>query len=107
MPPKKNPLRRLSVALGLQDAYVPSPSEQVPSSSIPVDTATSSATPAEPTAPETVTTNEASILSKFLAKQKTDWLKDVTEDPIGAANKWVVVMGNEAGGTSYLFFEFL
>ncbi|KAF8964780.1 hypothetical protein BDZ97DRAFT_1814442 [Flammula alnicola] len=68
--PKSGPLRRLSVALRLTEAYLPA---QVPN--IPT-TATS--------------------LSLFLSTSKAEYLKDIKEDRKKAAG-WTVVMGNEAG----------
>ena len=72
--PKKNPLRRLSVALRLSEAYQP------------------------PQVANTIL-NEAS-LSTFLSSAKASYLKDLKEDAAKGAN-WTVVMGNEAGGTSF------
>ena len=80
----KNPLRRLSVALRLTEAYRPAETALTP----------------------TTTTS----LSLFLSNSKAAFLKDVKEDRAKAAG-WTVVMGNEAGGTSFLltmlFFFFL
>ncbi|KAJ3503387.1 hypothetical protein NLJ89_g8455 [Agrocybe chaxingu] len=68
---KKNPLRRLSVALRLTEAYQPA---QSPDSMM-----------------------NAPSLNQFLTDAKASYLKDVKEDPTKAA-AWTVVMGNEAGG---------
>jgi hypothetical protein len=68
------PLRRLSVALGLTKAYFP---EDCP----PNDLRTHSAITAG--------------LSDFLVASKASYLKDPS------AGDWTVVMGNEAGGTSF------
>lgn len=76
--PSKNPLRRLSVALRLTEAYQPA---QIPT-----------------------TPTSRSSLSVYLANAKGDYLKDIKEDPKKGA-RWTVVMGNEAGGTSTLFFK--
>jgi hypothetical protein len=78
----KNPLRRLSVALRLTEAYQPAETASTPTTS----------------------------LSLFLSNSKAAFLKDVKEDRAKAAG-WTVVMGNEAGGTFFLltiqifFFE--
>lgn len=71
----RNPLRRLSVALRLTEAYQPSGQ-----------------------APPTPTSSTS--LSTFLRNAKSNFLKDVKEDPAKAAEAWTVVMGNEAGGMS-------
>ena len=69
--PTRNPLRRLSVALRLTEAYTPAQIPTTPSSN--------------------------SSLSTYLVNAKNNYLKDIKEDPKkGAA--WTVVMGNEAGG---------
>ena len=73
---KRNPLRRLSVALRLTEAY-------------------------EPSAP--VSPADGPSISKFLNGQKLKWLNDVKEDPSKAAETWTVVMGNEAGGEHTTF----
>ncbi|CAA7268804.1 unnamed protein product [Cyclocybe aegerita] len=67
---KKNPLRRLSVALRLTEAYQPAQS------------------------PDSVMNGPS--LNQFLTGAKASYLKDVKEDPTKAA-AWTVVMGNEAG----------
>lgn len=66
----RNPLRRLSVALRLTEAYPPT---QIP----PTPTSRSS-------------------LSSYLVNVKDSYLKDIREDPKKGA-EWTVVMGNEAG----------
>lgn len=72
MPNKLNsPLRRLSVALKLTEAYPPT---QIP-----------------------LTPTSRSSLSTYLANAKDKYLKDIREDPKKGA-EWTVVMGNEAGG---------
>jgi len=68
---KKNALRRLSVIWRLKEAFEPSPTSPAP------DTPT---------------------ISKFLSISKTNFLKDVKEDPAKGGKEWTVVMGNEAGG---------
>ncbi|KAF8902587.1 hypothetical protein CPB84DRAFT_1814892 [Gymnopilus junonius] len=68
----RNPLRRLSVALRLTEAYQPAVQ-----------------------APPTPTT--ATSINLFLNSSKANFLKDVKEDPAKAAETWTVVMGNEAG----------
>ncbi|KAF8803376.1 exopolyphosphatase [Phlegmacium glaucopus] len=68
--PNKNPLRRLSVALRLTEAYEPT---HIPASS-----------------------SSRSSLSVYLANAKANYLKDIKEDPKKGAG-WTVVMGNEAG----------
>jgi hypothetical protein len=68
---RKNPLRRLSVVLGLKEAYEPSPSSSAA---------------------------DGPTISKFLSVSKNNFLRDVKEDPTKAAKEWTVVMGNEAGG---------
>lgn len=73
---KTNPLRRLSVALRLTDAYIPA---QVP-----------------------LAPTFRSSLSTYLANAKSNYLKDIKEDPKKGA-EWTVVMGNEAGGMLVLF----
>ncbi|PPQ86415.1 hypothetical protein CVT25_003537 [Psilocybe cyanescens] len=69
--PSRSPLRRLSVALRLAEAYQP------------------------PDAPAVALTTTTS-LSLFLINAKANFLKDVKEDEAKAAD-WIVVMGNEAG----------
>lgn len=71
----KNPLRRLSVALRLTEAYRPAETALTPTTS--------------------------TSLSLFLSNSKAAFLKDVKEDRTKAAG-WTVVMGNEAGGTFFL-----
>lgn len=72
-----NPLRRLSVALRLAEAYQPA---QIP-------------------------TTPSSTLSVYLANAKDKFLKDIKEDPKKGAG-WTVVMGNEAGGMTVLLSSF-
>ena len=67
----RNPLRRLSVALRLSEAYPPT---QIP-----------------------LTPTSRSSVSAFLANVKDNYLKDIKEDSKKGA-EWTVVMGNEAGG---------
>jgi exopolyphosphatase len=67
---KNSPLRRLSVALKLRQAFDP---------------------------PQPVTSADAPSISQFLRAAKDSFLKDVKEDPAKAAGQWTVVMGNEAG----------
>lgn len=74
-----NPLRRLSVVLGLAEAYEPA---------------------VKPVVPPTTATS----LKLFLETSKANYLKDVQEDPTKAAEKWIVVMGNEAGGVLSISF---
>jgi len=68
---KNSPLRRLSVALKLREAFEP---------------------------PQPVRSADAPSISKFLNAAKESFLKDVKEDPAKAAGHWTVVMGNEAAG---------
>lgn len=75
--PSRSPLRRLSVALRLAEAYKP------------------------PEATTTLTTSTS--LSLFLTHAKTSFLKDVEGDQEKAAD-WIVVMGNEAGGVFFAYF---
>ena len=70
--PSNSPLRRLSVALRLSEAYPP--------------------TQILPPTP-----SSRSSLSTYLANAKDSYLKDLKEDPKKGAG-WTVVMGNEAGG---------
>jgi len=71
----KNPLRRLSVALRLSEAYQPAETPMTPTTS--------------------------TSLNLFLSHSKAAFLKDVKEDREKAAG-WTVVMGNEAGGACVL-----
>ena len=68
---KKNPLRRLSVVWRLKEAFEPTPTSPAP---------------------------DIPTISKFLSISKTNFLRDVKEDPVKSAKEWTVVMGNEAGG---------
>ncbi|KDR77210.1 hypothetical protein GALMADRAFT_139222 [Galerina marginata CBS 339.88] len=78
MPQTQSPLRRLSVALGLTEAY--KPADGTPTSPTPGNAGAATAS-----------------LSAFLSSAKESFLKDVQEDRAKAAEKWTVVMGNEAG----------
>ena len=73
---KNSPLRRLSVALKLRQAFDP---------------------------PQPVASADAPSISQFLRAAKESFLRDVKEDPAKAAGQWTVVMGNEAGG-KFIFF---
>ena len=75
--PNNSPLRRLSVALRLTEAYPP--------------------TQILPPTP-----SSRSSLSTYLANAKDKYLKDIKEDPKKGA-EWTVVMGNEAGGMIVCF----
>jgi exopolyphosphatase len=77
MPNNNGPLRRLSVALRLSEAYPP--------------------TQILPPTP-----SSRSSLSAYLTNVKDSYLKDIKEDPKKGAG-WTVVMGNEAGGIIVLF----
>ena len=70
--PKNSPLRRLSVALRLSEAYPPT--QLLPPTPL-----------------------SRSSLSAYLSNAKDNYLKDIKEDPKKGAG-WTVVMGNEAGG---------